>query len=108
MIKSNKWVVLFTSLLSASCSAPKGEYNIDSVASEKGTEVFQSDWDNIAQNYEFPKWYMDSKFGIFIHWGLYAVPAYGNEWYARYMYIEGSNEFKHHLEAWGKQTEFGY
>lgn len=35
MIKSNKWVVLFTSLLSASCSAPKGEYNIDSVASEK-------------------------------------------------------------------------
>ena len=26
------------------------------------------------------KWFMDAKFGMFIHWGLYAVPAQG-EWY---------------------------
>lgn len=26
------------------------------------------------------KWYMDAKFGMFIHWGLYAVPAKG-EWF---------------------------
>ena len=25
-------------------------------------------------------WYMDAKFGMFLHWGLYAVPAKG-EWY---------------------------
>lgn len=27
-----------------------------------------------------PKWYDDSKFGIFIHWGVFAVPASG-EWF---------------------------
>jgi alpha-L-fucosidase len=25
-----------------------------------------------------PDWFQEIKFGIFIHWGLYAVPAYGN------------------------------
>ncbi|MDD4697137.1 MAG: alpha-L-fucosidase [Fermentimonas sp.] len=43
--------------------------NIDSVSSPKGTEVFQPNWENIAENYEFPQWFSDSKFGIFIHWG---------------------------------------
>ena len=23
----------------------------------------------------------DAKLGVFIHWGVYAVPAFGNEWY---------------------------
>lgn len=105
---SNYLSVFCAGLMTLSCSSPKTEYNIDSVASPKGTEVFQPDWDNIAQNYEFPQWYTDGKFGIFIHWGVYSVPAYGNEWYSRNMYIEGSNEFKHHVETWGKQTEFGY
>ena len=26
------------------------------------------------------KWWQDAKFGMFIHWGLYAIPAQG-EWY---------------------------
>ena len=30
-----------------------------------------------------PEWYRDAKFGIFIHWGVYSVPAFGNEWYPR-------------------------
>lgn len=33
-----------------------------------------------------PAWYLDAKFGIFIHWGVYAVPSWGapkqySEWY---------------------------
>ena len=33
-----------------------------------------------------PQWYLDAKFGIFIHWGVYSVPAWGApksyaEWY---------------------------
>ena len=27
------------------------------------------------------QWFCDARFGMFIHWGLYAVPAKG-EWYA--------------------------
>lgn len=82
--------------------------NIDSVVSPEGTEVFKPDLDSIAQHYEFPTWYSEAKFGIFIHWGVYSVPAYGNEWYPRHMYEEGSNEWKHHRETYGDQTKFGY
>ena len=100
---------LFLIILFASCvPANKTSYNIDSVASPKGTEVFQPSWDNIAENYKFPDWFVDAKFGIFIHWGVYAVPAFGNEWYPRGMYQKDSKEYKHHIEKWGEQTKFGY
>lgn len=73
-----------TLALLASCqSINKESYNIDSVASPKGTEVFHPDWKNIADNYQFPEWFADAKFGIFIHWGPYSVPAYDTEWYSR-------------------------
>ena len=85
-----------------------GQEGINSVASPKGTDVFQPDWENIARHYECPAWFRDGKFGIFIHWGVYAAPAFGNEWYARNMYQEGSGEYKHHIETWGKHTDFGY
>jgi alpha-L-fucosidase len=78
------------------------------VASPKGTEVFKPDWDSIARYYEFPEWFTDGKFGIFIHWGVYAVPAFGNEWYAHGMYKKDSPEFKHHVATYGEHTQFGY
>lgn len=28
-----------------------------------------------------PAWYDQAKFGIFLHWGLFSVPAYGSEWF---------------------------
>ena len=68
---------------------------------------FEATWDSL-KTYTVPNWYIDGKFGIFIHWGVYSVPAFSNEWYARNMYIADSKEYKHHLEKWGKHTEFGY
>ncbi|MDR1886287.1 MAG: alpha-L-fucosidase, partial [Prevotellaceae bacterium] len=65
-------------------------------------------WDNIAEHYQFPEWFIDAKFGIFIHWGVYAVPAFGSEWYPRTMYQKDSHEFKHHVATYGEHTEFGY
>ncbi|MDR0385191.1 MAG: alpha-L-fucosidase [Prevotellaceae bacterium] len=94
-------------LLAVSCDS-KYNINIESVASPKGTAIFQPDWDNIAKNYQFPEWFIDAKFGIFIHWGVYSVPAFGNEWYARNMYRKNSSEFKHHIATYGEQTKFGY
>lgn len=102
-------VLLLTTLLFASCRQPgKKLYNIDSVASPKGTEVFQPNWENIAENYKFPQWFMDGKFGIFIHWGVYAVPAFDNEWYPRNMYQKDGKVFAHHVATWGTQDKFGY
>jgi alpha-L-fucosidase len=68
---------------------------------------FRPDWESL-QKYEVPKWYKDAKFGIFIHWGVYSVPAFGNEWYPRNMYQAGSAEYKHHIATYGPQDKFGY
>jgi len=68
---------------------------------------FQPNWDSL-KGYKIPEWYQDAKFGIFIHWGVYSVPAFGSEWYPRNMYIQGSPEFKHEVETYGPQTKFGY
>jgi len=68
---------------------------------------FQPTWASLEQ-YQAPQWYQDAKFGIFIHWGLYAVPAFGNEWYPRNMYQVGSPEYEYHRATFGDQTKFGY
>ena len=68
---------------------------------------FEPTWESLQQ-YEIPAWYADGKFGIFIHWGAYAVPAFANEWYPRNMYIQGSREYEHHVKTYGPHTEFGY
>ncbi|MBV9265216.1 MAG: alpha-L-fucosidase [Acidobacteriaceae bacterium] len=71
------------------------------------TGPFKPTWDSLKQ-YQIPTWYQDAKFGIFIHWGLYSVPAFDNEWYPRNMYMQGSKAFKHHVATYGPQTRFGY
>ena len=58
--------------------------------------------------HQTPQWFRDAKFGIFIHWGVYSVPAFANEWYSRNMYIQGSPEFEHHIRVYGPQKDFGY
>ena len=68
---------------------------------------FKDNWDSLSQ-YRIPDWYKEMKFGIFIHWGIYSVPAYANEWYSRNMYIQGTNEFEHHVKTYGPHKEFGY
>nr|WP_299381107.1 alpha-L-fucosidase [Allomuricauda sp.] len=59
------------------------------------------------KTYEAPEWFHDAKFGIYLHWGVYSVPERG-EWYARWMYQQGSGAYKHHLETYGHPSEFGY
>ena len=72
----------------------------------EGEGRFKPDWESLQQ-YRIPQWYEDAKFGIFIHWGVYAVPAFGSEWYPRNMYIEGSKEYEHHIATYGPQDTFG-
>lgn len=68
---------------------------------------FHANWESL-QAYQIPSWYKDAKFGIFIHWGVYSVPAFGNEWYPRNMYQQDSAVFRHHVETYGPQAQFGY
>lgn len=84
----------------------KADYlkTIDEVI-EKGP--YNDSWDSLT-NMEIPRWFCRDKFGIFIHWGLYSVPAFNNEWYSRNMYIQGTPEFEHHVATYGPHKDFGY
>jgi alpha-L-fucosidase len=55
-----------------------------------------------------PDWFKDAKFGIYFHWGVYSVPAFGNEWYPRTIYFGGSTENKHHIETYGNIEKWPY
>ena len=68
---------------------------------------FSAEWGSLVQT-RVPRWYEDGKFGIFIHWGVYSVPAFKNEWYPRNMYQPGTEEFDHHRKTYGPQDQFGY
>jgi alpha-L-fucosidase len=80
---------------------------LESVETAIGRGSFKPNDDSLS-GYRVPEWYVDGKFGIFIHWGVYSVPAFVNEWYPRNMYREGSPEFRHHLEVYGPHVKFGY
>ncbi|MBR1742000.1 MAG: alpha-L-fucosidase, partial [Lachnospiraceae bacterium] len=68
---------------------------------------YQPDWLSFS-DYEVPKWFKNAKFGIFIHWGLFSIPAFRNEWYSRNMYIQDMEEWEHHRKTFGEHTKFGY
>jgi alpha-L-fucosidase len=66
---------------------------------------FQATWESLRDNYRTPAWLNPAKFGIFIHWGLYSIPAHINEWYIRHMY---TTAVEWHTEHYGSPDKFGY
>jgi len=73
-----------------------------------------------------PQWYNDAKLGIFVHWGLYSVPAWAPpsgelgkipfavwfkqnpyaEWYLNTMKIKDSLTWEHHVKTWGADFKY--
>ena len=68
---------------------------------------YRADWESLRK-YQPPDWYLDAKFGIFIHWGVYSVPGAENEWYPRNMYKPKEGAYDFHLKHFGAQDQFGY
>ncbi len=68
---------------------------------------YKADWASFG-DFEVPGWFEKAKFGIFIHWGLYSIPAFNNEWYSRNMYIQGTEEYEYHRKTFGEHKDFGY
>jgi alpha-L-fucosidase len=68
---------------------------------------YRPDWETLRK-FEIPQWYKDAKFGIFIHWGVLAVPGIVNEWYPRNMYQQKDPAFQEHLRKYGLQDKVGY
>lgn len=69
----------------------------------------EANWGSLAAH-QAPAWLADAKFGIYAHWGVYSVPAYGHEWYAKRMYdpSDPRGTYEHHRKTYGTQDKFGY
>ena len=73
-------------------------------AIEKGP--FQGTRESL-QAYRVPEWFRDAKFGIWAHWGPQSATEAG-DWYARNMYMQGSAQYKYHLEHYGHPSKVGF
>ena len=63
-------------------------------------------WESLS-THPVPDWYREKRLGIFLHWGVFSVPAY-HDWYARNMYIKGSPEYEYHCQHYGQPKDFGF
>ncbi|MGV3589620.1 MAG: alpha-L-fucosidase [Adhaeribacter sp.] len=74
--------------------------------------TYKPDWKSLEKHQEVPDWIRDAKFGIYAHWGVYAVPAYNNEHYIQHMHNEADygklGTHKRHVALYGPLSEFGY
>ena len=95
---------------------------------------YEPNW-MILKRHPVPEWFQDAKLGIFIHWGLYSVPAWAPtlrkadmkeldwakliaqpgwwfknnpyaEWYLNTMKIKDSPTWKHHVETYGANFDY--
>ncbi len=86
---------------------------------------YEPTWPSL-EKHAVPEWFQDAKLGIFIHWGLYSVPAWAPptgelgkveeskwftynpyaEWYLNSLRIKDSPTYKHHVETYGKDFDY--
>src|SRR5512142_2530540 len=81
--------------------------SVNTSGQTQGTE-FRPTFESLGKSNPVPEWFKDAKFGIYFHWGVYTVPAFGSEWYPRSMYIKGSPENRHHAEVYGDPAQWPY
>jgi alpha-L-fucosidase len=79
---------------------------LNSCKSQNTSTKYEPTFQSLEQANPAPEWFKDAKFGIYFHWGVYSVPAYGNEWYPRNMFTKGSAENKHHIETYGEPDQW--
>ena len=83
------------------------EAAVKSITTKMPSGPFQATWESLEANYKVPDWYAGAKFGLCMHWGVYSVPAYHNEWYEKHMY-GNPGIASWHVQHFGAQDKFGY
>lgn len=86
---------------------------------------YTPDWESL-RTHQAPAWFHDAKLGVFVHWGLYSVPAWATptgelgevdfdqwfahnpyaEWYLNTLRLEGSPTQQHHRETYGEDFDY--
>lgn len=107
------------------CLAASGVVAASGVRAQTPPRKFSPDWRSL-ERHRVPEWYDDAKLGIFIHWGLYSVPAwaptsgelgkvppnrwfYENayaEWYLNSLRLKDSPTYRHHAEKYGPDFDY--
>ena len=67
---------------------------------------FKPTWQSLQQ-YKIPEWFRNAKFGIWAHWGPQCQPEQG-DWYGRFMYNEGGEQYKWHVDHYGHPSKAGF
>ena len=81
-----------------------------------GPEEYTASWDSLDRR-PIPAWFQEARFGIFIHWGVYSVPAwrrleegryasYAEWYYARVMFNEENGGAEFHQRVFGADFEY--
>lgn len=80
-------------------------------------KVYQPTWESLDSR-PVPSWFGNAKFGIFIHWGLYSVPAWSPkgtyaEWYKHWSDkkdlfgngdFKGDEVYEYHKKMYGEKS----
>jgi alpha-L-fucosidase len=102
---TNAALLTAAATLRAQTGAPAGAPDAYATPKPDLAGPFQPTWDSLRDNYTTPAWFNQARFGIFIHWGLYSIPARINEWYERHMY---TSDAAWHTQHYGSPDKFGY
>lgn len=90
-------------LIAQSCITPPRTHSVD--------QQEAITWDDLSQHQAAPDWFADAKLGVYFHWGVYSVPAWGSEWYPRWRYTPdrvgwGHDIYDYHNEAYGDSIHY--
>ena len=93
-----KTIALFLAAFAMTASAQNADVTVK-------TGTYGNDWESLSA-WECPEWFKDAKFGIWAHWGP-QCQAEDGDWYARFMYYEGSGQYNYHVSHFGNPKDFG-
>ena len=93
-----KTITLLFVAFALAVSAQKADVEVQSGS-------YQANWESLS-GWECPEWFKDAKFGIWAHWGP-QCQAEDGDWYARFMYYEGSGQYDWHVSHFGNPAVFG-
>jgi len=71
---------------------------------------YEPNWESLDKR-PTPEWFKEARFGIFIHWGAYSVPAWAPkgqyaEWYWNHMQNKKGPTWRHHVETYGEDFKY--
>ena len=79
------------------------------------SQKYEANWESLNKR-GIPKWFNQDKFGIFIHWGVYAVPAYApvipnsglsySEWYGHRIEYKEKQFWDFHSKNYGENFSY--